>query len=359
MLEHLGEHDAAAAHRHGRARLSTATPPPLATTVTSRRRRHRRKVVDAHHPHEEDLDGRRARRLGQRDRSTSSATRLHYGTGAFEGIRAYTTPPGRGGLPPARAHRAPASRCKIFMIDVPYSARRARARRPRDGRAGERAERRLLHPTPRLPRLRRDGPQPAALPGQRLDRRVAVGRLPRRRRRGQRRAHEDQLVGPPRPQRDAHGRQGDRACTSTPRSPRSRRSRPATTRRSCSAPTGGSRECTGENIFIVRDGVLVTPPPRRRAPSTGITQARSIEDRPATSATRCASRRSSATDLYLADEAFLTGTAAEVVPIRSVDDRLGRRRQARARSPVRIQETYFPTVRGEVDRYKDWLDHVD
>ncbi len=64
------------------------------------------------------------------------------------------------------------------------------------------------------------------------------------------------------------------------------------------------------------------------------------------------------TDLYTADEAFLTGTAAEVVPIRSVDDRaVGEGRPG----PItkEIQETYFATVRGEVDRYKDWLDHVE
>jgi branched-chain amino acid aminotransferase len=63
------------------------------------------------------------------------------------------------------------------------------------------------------------------------------------------------------------------------------------------------------------------------------------------------------TDLYLADEAFLTGTAAEVVPIASVDDRtvgdgtpgpIGRK----------IQQTYLATVRGEVPRYAKWLDHA-
>ncbi len=64
------------------------------------------------------------------------------------------------------------------------------------------------------------------------------------------------------------------------------------------------------------------------------------------------------TDLYLADEAFLTGTAAEVVPIRSVDDR-----QVGTGKPgpitKELQQTYFAAVRGEVDRYKDWLDYVD
>ncbi|HEX9466904.1 MAG TPA: branched chain amino acid aminotransferase, partial [Acidimicrobiia bacterium] len=60
-------------------------------------------------------------------------------------------------------------------------------------------------------------------------------------------------------------------------------------------------------------------------------------------------------DLYLADEAFLTGTAAEVVPIRSVDDRVIGDPGEMTRN---LQETYFSAVRGRVDRYKDWLEHV-
>ena len=52
-------------------------------------------------------------------------------------------------------------------------------------------------------------------------------------------------------------------------------------------------------------------------------------------------------DLYLAEEAFLTGTAAEVVPIRSVDDReIG----PRGEITRKLQETYFGAVRGEVDQ---------
>jgi branched-chain amino acid aminotransferase len=60
-------------------------------------------------------------------------------------------------------------------------------------------------------------------------------------------------------------------------------------------------------------------------------------------------------DLYVADEAFLTGTAAEVVPIRSVDDRLIGEPGEMTR---KIQETYFAAVRGEVEAYKGWLEHV-
>jgi branched-chain amino acid aminotransferase len=60
-------------------------------------------------------------------------------------------------------------------------------------------------------------------------------------------------------------------------------------------------------------------------------------------------------DLYTADEAFFTGTAAEVVPIRSVDDRdLGEP------GPLtkKIQEVFFAAVKGEVDQYSEWNEYV-
>jgi branched-chain amino acid aminotransferase len=64
------------------------------------------------------------------------------------------------------------------------------------------------------------------------------------------------------------------------------------------------------------------------------------------------------TDLYTADEVFLTGTAAEVVPVSAIDDRLI---GAGKPGPVTkaIQEVFFAAVRGEVDSYRDWLDHVN
>ena len=61
-------------------------------------------------------------------------------------------------------------------------------------------------------------------------------------------------------------------------------------------------------------------------------------------------------DLYLADEAFLTGTAAEIVPMRSVDDReIGDPGEI----TKDIQATYFAVVHGEEDRYKEWLHYVN
>jgi len=120
---------------------------------------------------------------------------------------------------------------------------------------------------------------------------------------------------------------------------------------------GRVSECTGENIFVVRDGVLLTPPTSDAGALDGITQD-TVETIAADLGYEVRHEPLIRTDLYLADEAFLTGTAAEVVPIRSVDDRpVG----AGKPGPIttEIQQTYFATVRGEVDRYKDWLDYVD
>jgi branched-chain amino acid aminotransferase len=122
-------------------------------------------------------------------------------------------------------------------------------------------------------------------------------------------------------------------------------------------PDGNVSECTGENIFIVRGGVIVTPPTSDSGALAGITQ-NSIETIAGDLGFEVRHEPIIRTDLYLADEAFMTGTAAEVVPIRAVDDRVV---GAGKPGPITkdIQQTYFATVRGEVDQYKDWLDHVE
>jgi branched-chain amino acid aminotransferase len=112
-------------------------------------------------------------------------------------------------------------------------------------------------------------------------------------------------------------------------------------------------DATGENVFIVRDGILMTPP-LASGPLGGITReaimiiARDL-------GFQVEETDLARTDLYTADEAFMTGTAAEVVPIRSVDDRdLGEA------GPMtrKIQEVFFATVRGEVEKYSDWNEYV-
>lgn len=117
---------------------------------------------------------------------------------------------------------------------------------------------------------------------------------------------------------------------------------------------GQVAECTGENIFIVKNGVLVTPPLSSGALG-GFTR-----DSIMTIARDAGIPVEETTllrhDLYLADEAFLTGTAAEVVPIREVDGRI-----IGPRGPItqQLQSTYLDAVRGKVERYKDWLEYVN
>jgi branched-chain amino acid aminotransferase len=119
------------------------------------------------------------------------------------------------------------------------------------------------------------------------------------------------------------------------------------------SPQGFVSECTGENIFIVKNGEIFTPPVSAGA-LEGITQ-----DAVRTIARDLGYEYHEAnlvrSDLYTADEAFLSGTAAEIVPIRSVDDR-----ELGDPGPItrEIQDVFFKAVRGEVDRYKDWNEHV-
>ena len=119
-------------------------------------------------------------------------------------------------------------------------------------------------------------------------------------------------------------------------------------------PQGLVAEASGENIFIVRDGEIITPPLSAGA-LIGITRD-SVIKIARDLGIGVHEAELVRTDLYTADEVFVCGTAAEIVPIRSVDDR-----ELGEPGPItrKIQETYFSAVRGEVDRYKDWLEHVN
>jgi branched-chain amino acid aminotransferase len=115
-------------------------------------------------------------------------------------------------------------------------------------------------------------------------------------------------------------------------------------------------EGTGENVFVVRNGRIFTPPSSSVGALEGITAdtATTIARDLGYTVTERDMRR---TDLYMADEAFLTGTAAAIVPIGSVDDRpVGTGLPGPV--TVEIQKTYFAAVRGEADQYKDWLEYA-
>ncbi len=113
-------------------------------------------------------------------------------------------------------------------------------------------------------------------------------------------------------------------------------------------------EGSGENLFLVRDGVLYEP--ELTSALMGITRdtiirlANDME-------LKVVSKRITRDDVYTADEAFFTGTAAEVTPIREVDNRtIG----DGSRGPItaELQNSYFDVVYGIAERYRDWLTYV-
>jgi branched-chain amino acid aminotransferase len=114
-------------------------------------------------------------------------------------------------------------------------------------------------------------------------------------------------------------------------------------------------ECTGENLFVIKKGEIFTPPTSAGA-LEGITQSsviRFAKDLGYEVSVENLLR----SDLYTADEIFLCGTAAEVVPVSSVDDRVAGDGKP---GPVTkaLQSMYFDAVRGRLDAYKDWNTYV-
>ncbi len=114
-------------------------------------------------------------------------------------------------------------------------------------------------------------------------------------------------------------------------------------------------EGSGECFFIVRDGKLITPPNDNSLES--ITQATVIE-LAQDMGIEVERRRITRDEVYIADEAFFTGTAAEVTPIREVDARIigdGKR------GPVtkKLQDAYFDVVYGRNDKYKHYLTYIE
>jgi len=113
-------------------------------------------------------------------------------------------------------------------------------------------------------------------------------------------------------------------------------------------------EGAGENLFVVKDGKIYEP--EIASALTGITR-----DSVITIARELGyevqAKRLTRDDIYIADEAFFTGTAAEVTPIRELDDRvIG----AGSRGPVtqKIQARYFDIVNGRAPEYEHWLSYV-
>jgi branched-chain amino acid aminotransferase len=113
-------------------------------------------------------------------------------------------------------------------------------------------------------------------------------------------------------------------------------------------------ECTGENIFVARGGKLITPPLSAGA-LEGITQ-NTVMAIAADFGFEAVEGDLTRSDLYVADEMFVVGTAAEVSAVNSVDDR-----PIPCPGPMTtaIADEYHRTIRGQVDKYKDWVEHVN
>jgi len=116
-------------------------------------------------------------------------------------------------------------------------------------------------------------------------------------------------------------------------------------------PQGLVSECAGENIFVVRNGTVYTPPLSAGA-LEGLTQA-SVRTILADLGIPLVVSDLARTDLYIADEMFTCGTAAEVGSVRSVDDR-----EIACPGPVTtaVAEAYSRATRGEDPRYLHWVE---
>lgn len=114
-------------------------------------------------------------------------------------------------------------------------------------------------------------------------------------------------------------------------------------------------ECSGENIFIARAGRVKTTPPTSILP--GITRDTVLALLRA-AGVGTEETRFSRDEAYLADEAFMTGTAAEVTPVREIDGRQIGEGQPGALTQV-LQRQYAAIVRGEDEQYRYWLTPVE
>ncbi len=119
-------------------------------------------------------------------------------------------------------------------------------------------------------------------------------------------------------------------------------------------PQGFVMEGSGENLFIVSDGVLYTPD--LTSALDGITR-RTVITLAGELGIQVIEKRITRDEVYIADEAFFTGSAAEVTPIREVDNRtIG----SGGRGPVteRLQSLYFDQIQGRRDEHPEWLTYV-
>jgi len=120
-------------------------------------------------------------------------------------------------------------------------------------------------------------------------------------------------------------------------------------------PQGFVSECTGENIFVVRDGVIYTPP-QTASILDGINRKSAIQIA-RDLGFEVVERDIARAELYLADEIYMTGTAAELVPCVEVDDHaVGSGKPGEVTRAV--QKAFDDALHGRTERYREWLDPV-
>ena len=327
LLRHgLGRETEAAALESAvdRALEEGIRPPDLGGTATTAETTEA--VLKEHQVSRSDLIWMNGELVAYEDAKVHVLTHaLHYGTGVFEGVRAYETPRGTAIFRHAdhidRLFRSAA----LYHMEIPYSKEEIRAA-THEVDPPQRLQV-LLHPAARVPRRGADGAVPARLPGRGDHRHLGVGGLPRRRGQAQRRAREGvELAADPVRQPDPAAPRRP-ASTSTRCSPRSRPTRPATRRRSCSTAAASCARAPARTCSWSR----AARSPRRAsattssAASTALAAIEIAQDLGYDVVERDVARG----ELYHADEIFMTGTAAELTPIREVDDLPGRRRRAR------------------------------
>jgi branched-chain amino acid aminotransferase len=119
---------------------------------------------------------------------------------------------------------------------------------------------------------------------------------------------------------------------------------------------GHVSEGSGENIFVIRDGVLITPPPSDNL-LVGITRNTVMELAQNELGMTVLERSIDRSELYTADEVFMTGTAAHVTPITRIDHRPVADGEIGAISR-KLQTLYFEAAKGNVEQYRQWCTPV-